>query len=69
MKVSADVSNLHSLARMHGSILHARGSLEKYFSAAALDKYGITAVTPLMIDGRLYAFVLMSRKNGRRDGR
>ena len=62
MEVSADISNLHSLAKMHGSILYARSSLEKYFDAAILDKYGITALTPLIIDGRLYAFILMSRK-------
>ncbi len=62
MKVSADISNLHSLARMHGAILHARASLEKYFEPATLDVYGITAVTPLIIDGRLFAFILMSRK-------
>lgn len=62
MKVSADISNLHSLAKLHGSIMYSRTSLEKYFDAASLDKYDITAVMPLIIDGVLYAFIIMSRK-------
>jgi len=62
MKVTADISYLHSLAKMNGSIVYVRASLEKYFGAVDVDKYGITAVTPLIMDGTLYAFILMSCK-------
>jgi hypothetical protein len=62
MSVTADTVNLQSLARMHGAILYDRSSLAKYFDSTTIDKYGVTALTPLIIDGSLYAFILMSRK-------
>lgn len=62
LKIEADITNLQNLARMHGTVLYDRNSLEKYFDAGMLDNYKVTALLPLIISGSLHAFILMSRK-------
>ncbi|HEX3029134.1 MAG TPA: GAF domain-containing protein, partial [Clostridia bacterium] len=53
---------LGNIALFHGTLMHGKDILHKYFSAEIIDAYKVTISVPLIIENYLYGFIFISSK-------
>lgn len=56
-------SKLENLAAFYGNILYDKDKIVKFFDSELVNNMGINAIVPLIIEGKLYGFIMINGKD------
>ncbi len=56
-------SKLENLAAFYGNILYEKDKIVKFFDSELVNDMGINAIVPLIIEGKLYGFIMINGKD------
>jgi len=57
-----NTSKLENLATFYGNVLYEKDKIVKFFDLGMVTDMGINAIVPLIIDGKLYGFIMINGK-------
>lgn len=58
-----NTEKLENLAAFYGNILYENDKIDKFFDADLVSEMDVSAIVPLIIEGNLYGFIMVNRKD------
>ena len=56
-------SNFENLAAFYGDVLYEKDKIVRFFDSKMVTDMGINAIVPLIVEGKLYGFIMISGKD------